>query len=147
MKRFLILFVVSLLAGASLLVSYSMSHSEEGPITFWDYSYTVLPQVDTLEVVYINWACACPNWLPAALLENPEYVASDHSEDCIFLEASDTASHIPEASKGTRSEKIQLIGSFFKNTGISRDYEKPTSQKPEKARIFRYSSFKIIDGS
>lgn len=45
---------------------------------------------------------------------------------------------------GIVSPKYPLIGSYYKRKGISRDYEKSTNQKPEKAKIFRYTKIEVI---
>jgi len=118
----------------------------EGAITFLDYPNKIETKIDTIEVSYISWACACPNWIEVDYFEkNPTYKNTDYSKDCFFIEAKKGTIKLPEKHHTTYNEvKIKLIGSFYAENGISRDYIKPTSQKPEHSRVFRYSDFEII---
>ncbi|MFK7933296.1 MAG: hypothetical protein AB8G22_07290 [Saprospiraceae bacterium] len=101
--------------------------------------------VDTIEVTYIAWACACANWLPTKYLKTPNYETTDNSEDCIFIEAENEELRIPDEYRlGGYGNRIKLIGQFYRDEGISRYYEQPTSQKPKIAKVFRYSKIEVI---
>ena len=123
-----------------------MACGNEGPITYFDYPNNIDDNIDTIEVEYISWACACANWVDYSYLISNSYISEDKlAENCFFIEAEKDSIRIPDSYfADTNNYRIQLIGSYYKDKGISRDYIKPTSEKPEHARVFRYSQFKII---
>lgn len=118
----------------------------EGRITSSDFPNELSEEIDTMEITYIAWACACANWLPEKYFDLNNDKLSETPEDyCIFIEAEKEEMKIPdEYHLGGYQNRIRLIGKFYKDKGISRDYEQPTSQKPEKARVFRYSEIEVI---
>lgn len=118
----------------------------KGKITSLDFPKELNERVDTIEVTYIAWACACANWLPDDYFDLDNDKLSENPEDyCVFLEAEKEEMKIPdEYYLGGYQNRIKLIGRFYKGKGISRDYEQPTPQKPQKARVFRYSEIEVI---
>lgn len=110
------------------------ANRSEGPITYLDYAYTLESEVDTIEVNYLAWACACANWLPVGQVSD--------DTNCIFIEAANH-SVLPEEFHNNEYT-IKLVGKFYEDRGISRDYQKPTSQKPEHAKIFQYLYYEIL---
>lgn len=120
------------------VVYYLNSSNEEGPITFLDHSYVTEDHLDTIDVRYIAWACACANWLPI------ESESADIVQDtaCIFIESAN--GHLIPERYQNYNHKIRLIGKYYRHKGISRDYWKPTSQKPEVAKIFQYMYYEIL---
>ena len=133
--------------GYVIILALSLSFSgcgEEAPITFLNYPNDIEERIDTIEVSYITWACACANWINNEYFEkNPDYIDKDYAKDCFFIEAENEDDMLPEKYHSNRYD-IRLIGSFYKDNGISKDYIKPTSQKPEKSRVFRYVKYEII---
>lgn len=122
-----------------LLISFSNCGiiGDKRMITWLDYPKELENKIDTIEVTYIAWACACANWLPTTFLNDPNYYENDYSKDCIFLEADKKELVIPdEYHLGGNDNQIKLIGTFYKDQGISRGYIKPTSEKPDKAKVF-----------
>jgi hypothetical protein len=109
------------------------SDSSEAPITYLDYSYTTEDELDTIEVNYVAWACACANWLPVGVI--------DDDSNCIFIESIDDK--VLPKKFHENQYTIKLIGRFYRDKGISRDYKKPTSQKPDYAKIFQYMYYEI----
>ncbi len=145
MKKVLIAVSAVLLVGALYAAFKIVTNQNEGPVTFLDYPYRLNNKVDTIEVTYVAWACACANWLPTNFLENPGFDTTDNAKNCIFLEADRSELIIPDEYRvGGNNNRIRLIGSFYTDEGISRDYNKPTSQKPEKAKVFRYTYAELI---
>ena len=123
----------------------SCDFNSEGRITKEDYPDNLKKRIDTIEVTYVAWACACANWLPTEFLEDPNYSSTDNADDCIYIEASNEKLKLPEEFElGGYNNRIRLIGSYYKEKGISRDYIQPTSQKPEKGKVFRYTEIEII---
>lgn len=113
---------------------------KEGRITFLDYPKNLSKKTETIELGYIDWACACANWLPktnSETLDDTEIV-----DNCIFIEADNKAVKISEENK--KGHIIKLTGSFYKDEGISRDYVKQTSEKPKPAKVFKYTKAEII---
>lgn len=123
----------------------------EGLITVLDYSNTIEDRVDTIEVSYVMWACACPNWIETDFLAQNSYIPENELESkCFYIEANKETEKLPEKYhtnflNGNRF-KVKLIGNFYKDKGISRDYKKPTSEKPEYAKVFRYNEFEVLVG-
>jgi hypothetical protein len=145
MKKGIIILLTVILLIVIIVLSKKTFNEEKGKITSLDYPTKLSKKRDTIEVTYIAWACACANWLPTHHLENPNYDTTENADDCIFLEADVGRLVIPdEFRNGCCGNKIRLIGNFYLDEGISRDYEKPTSQKPEKGKVFRYSEIEII---
>ena len=116
----------------------------KGKISFLDYPQELAAEIDTIEVTYIAWACACANWLPTSYLEDPDYEVSENDEDCVFLEAEKKELKIPAKYYSGGNNRIRLIGRFYKDKGISKDYEQPTSERPTKARVFKYAKIEIL---
>lgn len=118
----------------------------EGEVTSSDFPKELGLQADTIEITYIAWACTCPNWLPDEYFDLDNDKLSEKPEDyCIFIEAEQAEMKIPdEYQLGGYRNRIRLIGRYYKDKGISRDYEQQTPQKPEKARVFRYSHVEVI---
>jgi hypothetical protein len=103
-------------------------------------------KVETIEVMYVNWACDCADFIETRYFkENPNYQVDE--KDCIFIEPANSNLKIPtEYYEKTHFEKyLQLVGAFYIDKGIPRSYEMKTPVKPGKARVFRYKSFKFVD--
>lgn len=126
MKKVVIFISISLTLGIAFILYKSIFNPFQGPITFLDYPYTLEDQEDTLDLTYIQWACACANWIPTSNFEVPSYANTDYSKDCIFIESGHADLLVNEEPvKGYSSKRIRVVGSFYKNEGISRDYENP----------------------
>ena len=109
------------------------------------YPKKLIKTIDTIEVTCINWACPCPNWLPVEYLDSMDKVMEAAEEYCIFIEADEPRLKMPRAYKnGRRGNRIRLIGQYYKDKGISRDYLSPVGKLPEPAKVFRYSKVEII---
>ena len=128
-----------------ILVGLKFLVGSERPIAFWDYPYQLQDQEQVIEVFYVRWACACPEW--EIRTENPNGAQSD-CDNCIFLEsANDDFDLVQKVVDENNRAIIKLRGKFYKNKGVSRDYEQPTSEHPKHARVFRYVEYEVIAGS
>lgn len=133
-----------------LLISVTLSNCNisqtEGQISESDYPKELNSKIDTIEVKYIAWACACANWLPDKYFDiDNDKLSENPGNYCMFLESEKENFKIPdEYCHNNNNNRIRLIGSFYKEKGISKDYVQPTSQKPSKARVFKYSEVEII---
>jgi hypothetical protein len=109
---------------------------------FNSYPNDLSEKTDTIELSYINWACACANWRPTKL-NGLQIEDSITDESCIFIEAGPSTYQVSEEIYCC-SNRVRLIGSFYEDEGISRDYISPTDQKPDLARVFQYHTFEYI---
>lgn len=97
-------------------------------------------QVAKIRVTYITYGCECANWKIITI--NGEPCKKPNCED-IFLEPLKPKKEIPEAVF-QNGKTIELTGKFYKRKGFPKDYHH-SEQQPEKARIFQYSSYKIMN--
>lgn len=136
-----ILIATVLIIGTLALLLYFQLNN-----TFLDYPMEVKEEVETIEVGYVNWACDCADHFEIKLYDkNVEYHLE--GEDCIYIEPLNENIQIPETYYDSLHLKnyLRLKGQFYKKKGISRSYERKTSEKPEYARVFRYASFDLMD--
>lgn len=107
------------------------------PVAFpWDYCYTLSEQVVTITVQHIDWACDCSDW---EVLGEPE--DGPLEERTIFIEGEDIDHLLPD---GCWPTLLLLTGQFYQNKGISRRYDL-MFEKPDKARVFKYTSAVIVE--
>lgn len=111
----------------------------------WDYPRNLSSKIDTIEVIYVAWACDCANWLPVPRENQNEDV---QSEDCIFITPSPDSLDIPQSFWGDEfdysNRKLRLIGSYYNTKGIPKDYDMNTEVKPDKAKVFRYTKVEVV---
>ncbi len=110
-------------------------------ITPLDYSYFLSEKQDTIEVTYVRWACDCANWLELKYFKNnPEYQTDD--KDCIFIEPAYDSLQISDGFS-EYEYYLRLVGKFYNNKGIARGYQ-PEFEKPDKAKVFRYTKVEMV---
>lgn len=98
-------------------------------------------KVQQLELEYIVWGCACANWItPEGRTKyEKESTLSDH---CIFLEPADSNLTVPDFFNPATHSLI-VEGQFY----VKEDYPQgtiQTEQTLEKAKVFRYTKFRMI---
>lgn len=130
----LFLALVSFVAGI-----YTRQH-----VMFWDHPRKLSDKIESIEVSYVQWACDCPNWLPANTLKEDEEITEEH---CIFIEPAPNAPEIPEKfwKLDLSEQKLRLTGSFYKRKGIPKGYAMETEVKPQKAKVFRYTELEVAN--
>jgi|GEM_PF-6486676 len=134
-----------MVALTAMAVSINGISQSKGKITRKDYPKEIGQEPQNIEVSYVAWACACPNWLPKSVSNQPGFDTTDNSNDCIFLEAAEGAEKIPLVfHTGGRGTSIKLTGSYYTDKGISRDYIQPTSEIPAHSKVFRYTYFEPL---
>ena len=75
---------------------------------------------------------------------NPDYEINE--EDCIFIEPANLNNLIPEEYYENHFNfYLQLTGQFYRNKGIPNSYERKTPLNPQKAKVFRYDNFDLIE--
>jgi hypothetical protein len=107
----------------------------------YDSTNTLEDKIQTLELDYIVWGCACANWV--TITDYKKYADSGQlASHCIFIEPADTS--LKNADNIIPSEDyIKVTGQFYTRKG----YPKGTYQREEQldsARIFRYSKISVL---
>jgi hypothetical protein len=101
-------------------------------------------KTQTVEFHYIMWACECANWAtPDDIYRYQD--TGDLSEHCVFIEPADSSLTLPD-TLGYNSDIIQFTGQYYVDKGFPNEYIK-TEQRVDKARVFRYTAYKIIESN
>lgn len=98
-------------------------------------------KTQTIELEYIGWACDCANWATPKDIEKFYDKEDSLSQKSVFIEPIDKAVQLPD-TLGYNGDRIQFTGQFYVNKGYPEGYE--SEQKPEKAKVFRYSTYEVI---
>lgn len=116
-----------------LLTILSCSSSKKGGLE---------PQVQTLELHYIAWACDCANWATQEdIEENPHNYGDSLAMNCIFVEPANSSLALPDSLHYPR-DVIRFTGQFYRDKGFPKNYY--SFQDPEPARVFRYTSYVVV---
>lgn len=94
-----------------------------------------------IELEYIAWACDCANWVTPIDIKKFSDKEDSLVQRSVFIEPADTALNLPD-SLGYNGDRIKFTGQFYINKGYPEDYK--SEQKPEKAKVFRYTAYKVI---
>lgn len=97
-------------------------------------------KMETLDLDYIVWGCACPNWVTPA--DYGKYADNGLTKHCIYIEPASTRLEIPFAFDPFR-HRIRVSGQFY----VRPDYPKGTFQGEEvldKAPVFRYDRMEVL---
>lgn len=95
----------------------------------------------TLTLQYIAWACACANWAGRDDMNTCQDQDS-LAAHCVFVEPAMSSLQLPDTI-GYSGDAIQFTGRFYKGKGFPSDYV-DGEEKVEKARVFRYTAYRII---
>ena len=103
----------------------------------------ILPK-QKINLQYVAWACECANW---TTLEDVTQIQDENilAKKSIFIEAESDDKELPD-TLGYNGDIIEFTGSFYPDLGYPKNYVK-TEQKVEKARIFKYSEYKVINSN
>lgn len=95
-----------------------------------------------IELTYIAWACDCANWATKNDIE--KYINSEDklAKKCVFIEPTNDNVKIPDSLIRNKTQII-FKGTFYKEKGFPKGFE--SKQNPEKAKVFRYYEYKIIN--
>lgn len=128
--------VVFILCGAGFMIN----HSQTMP---WEHPNRLSGKLDTIEVYHIDWACDCAEWGILGEIIPEDGLLEDYA---IFIEAAPGVTKYEDATLPNNCwpHKLKLIGQFYADKGISRDYE-TMHEKPEHARVFRYDSYQVLE--
>ena len=98
-------------------------------------------KIETVDFHYIMWACECANW--ATLTDIEKYQDTGKlSDHCVFVEPADSSIILPD-TLGYSGDIVQFKGQYYVDKSYPKDYVKG-EQQVDKAKVFRYTSFKII---
>ncbi|OQP60705.1 hypothetical protein A3860_32415 [Niastella vici] len=96
----------------------------------------------TLELSYIAWACDCANWATSEDIQKYNDTEEDAlAEQSIFIEPADKSLILPD-TLGYSMDIIKFTGHFYKKKGFPKEYS--SQEKPDKARVFRYTKYQVI---
>lgn len=139
-KKILLLTVCSLVGVVVIL--YVVLKLTTQVRTVFDERHTLSDNEETIVVAYINWACDCANFIELKNLKDEM-----REDSCIFIEPADSSLVVPRHfyDTGHFSQDLQLTGRYYLARGIPKSYEQKTSQKPDWARVFRYTAIKVVD--
>lgn len=140
MRNFFTYFIAfSFLLAITFFIILYFNHN----ITFLDTPNKLSKKQETISVRHIRWACDCADFIET----NQELYLEDGNIDenkLFFLEAdNDSLKTLLSRSTDVYGNIIVLIGSYYEDMGISRDYEMKTPEKPDKARVFRFHKLEI----
>lgn len=99
---------------------------------------------DTVRFQYVAWACECAQW---ATLEDIRKYGNDVNTDSleimsVYLEPANDSVILPD-SIGFANDVVELYGYYLPEKGFPNN--KSPGDGAEKARVFRYSNFRIIE--
>jgi hypothetical protein len=95
----------------------------------------------TIQFHYISWACECANW--ATLQDINKYQDTGKlPEHCVFTEPDTRALALPD-TLGYSGDIVEFTGQYYTEKGFPAGYIQ-TEEPVEKAKVFRYTAYKII---
>ena len=121
--------------------STSLIKQSRTPKLLYDSTNTLESKIQTLELDYIVWGCACANWITISDLK--KYGHNGPLEPhCIFIEPADTALNTADNIM-PMEDYIKVTGQFYARKG----YPKGTFEEEEhldSAKVFRYTKISIL---
>lgn len=106
-----------------------------------DSTNSLTGKIESLELEYIVWGCACANWV--TIEDSKKYEDSGLAEHCIFIEPAEKDLELPVYFDAFR-HRLKVKGQFYARP----DYPKGTieGEEPlEKARVFRYVNIEVVN--
>jgi len=100
----------------------------------------LVPEIHNLELSYITFGCACPNWIEKEdLVKDGDNLNMDHY---IFIEPENSKLELPQ-SFDVFKNNIKVTGQFY----AKKDYPKGTKKGEEelkRAKVFRYTKLEVV---
>lgn len=99
-------------------------------------------KVETLEVQYTVWGCACPNWIRIKDAESND-TTRNYLGLHFYIEPADESPGLPNNFDAFK-QHLKLTGQFYEKE----DYPQGTPETEEplpKARVFRYTKMEILE--
>lgn len=104
-----------------------------------DPKNTLEPKIETLELDYVVFGCACANWIKKEDLEKDN--GKLNMEHYIFIEPANSKLQLPDEFDAFKN-RIRVTGQFYKN----KDYPKGMikgEENLERAKVFRYNKIEL----
>ena len=138
MKHFL--FIVLIFAASCTNSSNKTAESKQAEI-IPDSTRKLESNEQTLRLEYMSWFCSCANWAtPSDLAKYKD--TGKLSDHCIFIEPANSSLDLPDTI-GYSADAVQFTGSFYLYPGFPKGFVQ-SEDKAEKAKVFRYTAFKIL---
>jgi hypothetical protein len=100
------------------------------------------PNTQKIQFQYVAFACACANW--ATINDYKQYSDTGNlSEHCVFVEP-ENIKLILSDTLGYNGDIVEFTGQFYLTKAYPKNYVK-TEQEVERAKVFRYTFYKIIE--
>lgn len=128
-------------ASICLSACTQLYRGEDGKIYYAPLTKTLEDTVRRIQVQHITFGCESANWL--VLKSKPASKRKTEESEYIFLEPANVTNAIPD-STSANLQIIECTGQFYNEQGYPKNYAK-TEQSVDKARVFRYSSWKKIN--
>lgn len=138
MKFVLSILYFSLFAFA-LTTSTSRCNSEDYYLT---YTKDLENTIQTLDLMYVAWACQCANWVTKADIEKYQENSDKLAASAVFIEPADSAKDLPD-TLAYSGDLIKFTGQFYKDKGYPKKYPK-TEMQVDKAKVFRYTKYQVL---
>ena len=136
-KYLFIVFTVVCLAG---LVKQWIEHNKS--VDNYDFPKERPGQKETIEVRRVNRNCDCAQWVRVFPKKDSVVVTS---QDYFYIESADGNGPPPAyVALADSGYVLKLEGSFYKGEGIPSNYVQTTDHKPERARVFNYTSSQVV---
>jgi hypothetical protein len=124
-----------------------VKHIKTAIILFVFYSCTSHPKnleakVQTVRFHYMAYACDCAQWVTAgdiAKYQNDQEEKLDANS--VFIEPADPTLTVPDTI-GVMGDIILLTGQYYTEKGFPKNFS--TEEPADKAKVFRYTAYKII---
>lgn len=130
-----------LIACISLSACTQLYRGDDGKIYYAPLTRTLEDTTRRIQVQHITFGCESANWL--ILKSKPATKTKTGESEYIFLEPANVAIAIPDSTIASL-QIIECTGQFYNEQGYPKNYKK-SEQSVDKARVFRYSSWKKID--
>lgn len=96
--------------------------------------------VQTEEFHYIITARACAYWATLDVIE--KYENDNLASHCVYIEPAGASVILPDTI-GYHGDIVQFTGQYYVGKGYPKGYKKG-EQQVDKARVFRYTSYKVV---
>ncbi len=106
-----------------------------------DPTNTLTGKIETLQLEYIAWGCACANWVKPSDFE--KYQNDKLKFLFIFIEPASKDLELP-LYFDARRHTIKVEGQFYKRPDYPKGTEE-TEEKLDKAKVFRYTKLEVIE--
>lgn len=130
--------------------------------TFSDYLFTVMPDsagdlnlikcdsnreldhLDTLDLIFMNYACDCPDWIPVSDKKNGQQRDSKSNSPHIsyYIEPAKQTVKLNSSYK-IQGNIVRFIGREYTNEGLPAD-SSFMDPHPPRDRIFRYYAYHVL---